>query len=69
MMITALKLKELIVDGQRACALTHYVLQPPGGQAFESEVAEVYCVRDGQIASLDIYFDTAPYPKQREQEQ
>jgi len=29
-MITALRVKEVMVDGDRACALTHYDLQPPG---------------------------------------
>ena len=62
-MITAMKVKELLVDGERACALTHYDLQPPGGQSFGSDVAEVFGVRAGKITSFDIYFDTAPYPK------
>jgi ketosteroid isomerase-like protein len=51
------------VDGAKACALTRYELQPPGGRPFQSEVAEVIVVREGRIASLDIYFDSAPYPK------
>jgi len=62
-MITAVKVKDLIVDGDRACALTQYDLQPPEGPAFHSHVAEVFKVRDGKIASLDIYFDSAPFPK------
>ena len=62
-MIATMRVGELIVDGERACALTHYELQPPGGSAFGSEVAEVFRVKAGKILSLDIYFDTAPYPK------
>ena len=62
-MITAMKVKELMVDGERACALTRYELQPPGGAAFGSDVAEVFAVRDGKIRSFDIYFDSAPFPK------
>ena len=62
-MITAVEVKDLIVDGDRACALTRYQLQPPGGPAFDSHVAEVFKVRDGKIASLEIYFDSAPFPK------
>lgn len=62
-MITAVELKDLMVDGPRACALTRYELRPPGGVAFASDVAEVYGVRDGKITSLDIYFDSAPFPK------
>jgi len=62
-MITAVEVKDLIVDGDRACALTRYKLKPPGGPAFESHVAEVFKVRDGKISSLEIYFDSAPFPK------
>jgi ketosteroid isomerase-like protein len=62
-MIKAVEVRDLMVDGQRACALTHYCLEPPGRAAFESDVAEVFGVRDGKISSMDIYFDSAPYPK------
>jgi len=62
-MITAVEVKDLVVDGDRACALTRYQLQPPGGPAIESHVAEVFKVRDAKIASLEIYFDSAPFPK------
>ena len=50
-MITALKVRDLLVDGDRACALTRYELQPPRGSAFASDVAEVF------------RFDSSPFPK------
>jgi ketosteroid isomerase-like protein len=62
-MIAAVEVRDLIVDGDRACALTRYQLQPPGSPAFDSHVAEVFRVREGQIVSLDIYFDSAPFPR------
>ena len=62
-MITGLEIRQLLVDGDTACALTRYDLQPPGGQAFGSDVAEVFRVRAGKITSFDIYFDSAPFPK------
>ena len=62
-MITALEVRDLLVDGQKGCALTRYELQPPGGAAFRTDVAELFEVRDGKIASLEIYFDSAPFPK------
>jgi ketosteroid isomerase-like protein len=62
-MITALEVKDLLVDGQQACALTRYELQPPNGEAFHSDVAEVFEVRDGKITSFEIYFDSSPFPK------
>jgi ketosteroid isomerase-like protein len=62
-MITVLEVKDLLIDGDKGCALTRYQLQPPAGPAFGSDVAEVFEVRDGKISSLDIYFDSSPFPK------
>jgi ketosteroid isomerase-like protein len=62
-MIKTLEVRDVLVDGGRACALTQYELQPPGGPVFRSAVAEVFEVRDGKIRSFDIYFDSAPFPK------
>lgn len=63
-MIAAVEVRDLIVDGERACALTHYQVRPPnGGAAFGSDVAEIFSVRDEKIESLAIYFDPTPYPR------
>lgn len=62
-MITSVEVRSLLIDGDSACALTHYRLQPPGGPAFDTDVAEVFGVQDGKIASFEIYFDSAPFPK------
>lgn len=62
-LIKRVQVKDILVDGDRACALTLYDLQPPGGPVFESNVAEIFTVRDGKITSLSIYFDSAPFPK------
>ena len=62
--IADFELRDLIVDGDKACALTHYALQAPnGGPAFESDVAEIFAVRQGKISSFSICFDSAPFPK------
>jgi ketosteroid isomerase-like protein len=62
-MVASFEVRNLLVDGEQACALTRYQLQPPAGPAFASDVAEVFRVRDGRIVSFDIYFDSAPFPK------
>ncbi len=63
-MIANVSVRDLIVEGDKACALTHYELQPPtGAPAFESDVAEIFSVSNGKINSFGIYFDSAPYPK------
>jgi ketosteroid isomerase-like protein len=43
--------------------LTRYQLQPPNGDTFQSNVAELFTVKDGQIVALSIYFDSSPFPK------
>ena len=63
-MIVSVDVRELIVEGDRACARTHYALQPPNaGPEFASDVAEFFSVANGKINSLAIYFDSAPFPK------
>jgi len=60
--IQSFELRALIVDGAQGCALTRYQLKGPAG-VFQSDVAEVYGIRDAKIAALGIYFDTAPFPE------
>lgn len=62
-MITSLETKDIVIEGEKACALTRYELQSPDGVAFESHVAEMFQVREGKIASLANCFDRAPHPK------
>lgn len=60
--IASFEVRDMIVDGGKAWALTRYQLQGPAGP-FTSDVAEIFQVRDGKIASFGIYFDSAPFPK------
>lgn len=61
-MIDEMQVRQLIIDGNTACALTHYRLRPPAGDPFTSDVAEVFTVDGDHIDTFAIYFDTAPYP-------
>jgi ketosteroid isomerase-like protein len=60
--IISFEVKDLLIEAERACALTHYELQSPKGP-FTSDVAEIFTVRNGKIASFAIYFDSAPFSK------
>ncbi|MEO5797973.1 MAG: nuclear transport factor 2 family protein [Gemmatimonadales bacterium] len=62
-LISAVHIEGMVVEGERACVLTRYDLQPPGGATFESHVAEVFEVRNGKIEAFNIYFDSAAFPK------
>lgn len=58
------EVRQLVVDGDHAIALTHYTIQPPNGApSFVSDVAESFTVQNRKITSFEIYFDTAPFPK------
>jgi ketosteroid isomerase-like protein len=62
--IAIFTVRDLIVEGEKACALTRYTIQPPSGNpAFESDVAEIFTVRDGKIDAFTICFDSVPFPK------
>ena len=62
-MIISVQVRDLIVEADKACALNSYELQPPAGNRFTSDVAEIFTVRNGKIDSLAIYFDRSPFPK------
>ena len=62
-MVASVEVRDLIVQGAKACALTRYQLQAPNGTRFQSDVAELFTVRNGKIETFGIYFDTAPFPK------
>ncbi|MGH7574391.1 MAG: nuclear transport factor 2 family protein, partial [Longimicrobiales bacterium] len=62
--VSAFEVRDFLVDGERACVLTRYAVQPPAGAAaFQSDVAEIFSVRDGKISSFSIYFDPSPFPQ------
>ncbi len=55
------QVKEMIVDGDKACVVVHYELMSPKGNSASSDVAEVLTVKNGKITSSMIYFDTAAF--------
>ena len=57
-MITAVEVKALIVDGDRACALTRYQLQPPGGL----RVIVLALRRTASVRRLAALFDESGIP-------
>jgi ketosteroid isomerase-like protein len=61
--IASMKVLDLLVDGDKACARTHYDLRTPNGTMIESDVAELFTVINGKIRDFAIYFDSAPFPK------
>ncbi len=61
--VRALRVRDMLVDGEKACCLVRYEIQPPQGPSFESDVAEIFTFKDGKFDTFGIYFDSTPYPK------
>lgn len=62
--IGSVDVQRLLVDGGDVCAFTRYEISPPNGApTFTSDVAELFRINDNKIVALEIYFDTAPYPR------
>ena len=62
--VISVQVRDLLVEGEKACAFTHYDLRPPnGGPAFTSDVAEVFVVRGGNVVEFGIYFDSVAFQK------
>lgn len=63
-MVNDWTLRTLVIEGDRAIALTHYRVQPPNGApAFDNDEAEAFIVRGQTISDFKICFDSAPCPK------
>jgi len=58
-MFDTVAVKHSIVDGDNACVIATYGAISPSGSRRIFDVAEVWKARDGKLASLTIYFDTA----------
>jgi hypothetical protein len=50
--IQSFEVRDVLVDGARACALTRYQLHSPNGTLFQSDVAELFTVRNDKIEAL-----------------
>ncbi len=55
------KVKELIIEGDKAYALVDYEVISPRGETRWFNVAEILSVRDEKIASSTILFDTEAF--------
>ena len=58
---TAMRVKEMIVQGDNACVIGNYDLRFPNGQEINGNVAELWTAKDGKLQSLTIYFDTLTF--------
>ena len=58
---TAMRVNEMIVQGDSACVIGNYDLRFPNGQELNGNVAELWTAKNGKLQSLTIYFDTLTF--------
>ncbi len=59
--VTGAAMKEIIIEGDKACVIAAYDLRSPKGNTSTKEVVEILSVKDDKIASSSIYFDTEDF--------
>jgi ketosteroid isomerase-like protein len=59
--VERVQLRQLIVDGDDACAVVSYDYISPAGGRLQQDDAEVWKIVDGKIAALTIYFDITEF--------
>ena len=60
-LVKDVKIKTLIIEGEKAGVVIDYELQSPKGNTLSCEVAEILLIKDDKIYSSDIFFDTATF--------
>jgi ketosteroid isomerase-like protein len=59
--VTNAMVKELIIEGDKTCALVDYSIVSPTGEKGNCVVAEILSTKDDKIDSSTIFFDTAAF--------
>ena len=59
--VAGIKIKQLIVEGESACAIVGYEYVNPKGQRMSQDVSEIWDVKNKKLAKLTIYFDLTAY--------
>ena len=55
---TAMRVTEMIIEGDNACVIGNYDFRFSNGQEINGNVAEIWTAKNGKLQSLTIYFDT-----------
>ena len=56
-----MRVKEMIVEGDKACVIGNYDYACPNGKNMNGDVAELWKIKNGKLDSLTIYFDTLTF--------
>ena len=56
-----MRVKEMIIEGDRACVIGNYDFIFANGKRINADVAEQWTVKNNKLQSLTIYFDTLTF--------
>lgn len=59
----SMRVREMIIDGDKACVLGNYDYKFPNGTNINGDVAEVWKVKDDKLSALTIFFDTLTFDR------
>ncbi len=62
-LFTSVRIKEMIVEGNKAFVLANYDFVFPGGKRINGDVAEIWEIKEGKLDMLTIFFDTDSFRK------
>ncbi len=57
----SMKVKEMIIEGDKASVIGNYDFQFPNGRKINGNVAELWTVKSGKLQTLTLYFDTLTF--------
>lgn len=56
-----MRVKEIIIDGDKACVIGNYDYVFPNGKSINGDVAEIWKIKDDKLDALTIFFDTLTF--------
>jgi ketosteroid isomerase-like protein len=57
----SMKVKQMVIEGDRACVIGNYDFQFPNGHKINGNVSEHWTIKNGKLQSLTLYFDTLTF--------
>lgn len=60
-LVKTVTIEKLIAQDGQVCVLAHYELAAPSGKTMNCAIAEIFTVKNGQLSSSTIFFDTAGF--------
>jgi hypothetical protein len=61
LLFKAMRVKDMIIEDDRACVIANYDFEFPKGDKINGDVAEIWTIKNDKLDSLRIFFDTMTF--------